>query len=336
MGKMKWFLMATLFPFLFLFLLISMAFVGNEKSKSNNQMGSVICTYISDELSNKELESKRSYVNARIVDENMSNAVLGIYEVTKHDLDTIIVKVNEYIQYIDEKGMHLNEIDYIQAYIYGKEYLDYVLENGVRTSLKSNKEYEILKGIVITDENKEDSKFYLKVLSIINPHCATSIDGLPINKPYVITGWFPNYNQDGTGDKHYGIDFGMPEGTDIFSIADAEVVSIGNACAWNGGYLGNTCGIEQGYSGAGNFVYYKFEQDNAIYYVMNCHMKAVNVNVGDHIMKGQKIGTVGNSGNSTGAHLHFEIHKDSMAIASDEGIINPCDFIEGLCTDYMK
>ena len=330
---MKW-IIVLCFPILFIFLIL----IGGADSESKKGSGGVIalCEYTSDKLDNKQLENQRNYVKERVADEQLINAILGIYGVNEYQgLDHIINTINHYYVYVTERGERLGYVDYIQAYVYGTEYLDYVLEQNIITSLKNNKAYEEYKGIAITEENKDNYKFYMRVLSAINPNCTTGIDGLPLNKPYVITGWFPNYNADGTGDIHYGIDFGMPEGTDIFSIADGEVVSIGNSCPWNDGFVGNTCGVEQGYTGAGNFVYYKFEQDGSTYYVMNAHMKNVNVASGEHITKGQKIGTVGNSGNSTGSHLHFEIHKDSTAIASNDGIVNPCEFIEGLCTDYQ-
>ncbi|MCG7408361.1 M23 family metallopeptidase [Paenibacillus sp. ACRRX] len=39
------------------------------------------------------------------------------------------------------------------------------------------------------------------------------------------------------------------------------------------------------------------------------HLSEININVGDIVEKGQAIGVMGSTGNSTGTHLHFEIHK---------------------------
>ena len=44
------------------------------------------------------------------------------------------------------------------------------------------------------------------------------------------------------------------------------------------------------------------------------HMSAIHVKVGDQVMANQIIGLVGATGNVSGAHLHFEIHKDGQAI----------------------
>ena len=43
------------------------------------------------------------------------------------------------------------------------------------------------------------------------------------------------------------------------------------------------------------------------YSSLYAHMSVRYVNVGDTVQKGQMIGRVGNTGNSRGAHLHFEV-----------------------------
>ena len=48
------------------------------------------------------------------------------------------------------------------------------------------------------------------------------------------------------------------------------------------------------------------------------------VSVGQQVEKGQNIGAVGNSGGSTGAHLHFEISKGGISSANK---INPRNFL---------
>lgn len=52
------------------------------------------------------------------------------------------------------------------------------------------------------------------------------------------------------------------------------------------------------------------------------HMSAITVNVGDVVVMGEQIGNVGNTGWSTGAHLHFEVRKDGKSV-------NPLPYVTG-------
>ena len=103
-----------------------------------------------------------------------------------------------------------------------------------------------------------------------------------------ITSWF-GYRNDtgGVGSTyHQGLDIGAGYGEPIYAAADGQV----EVASWYGGYgnavkLANGDGIETLYG----------------------HMSAVAVNAGDVVTKGQVIGYVGSTGNSTGPHLHFSV-----------------------------
>ncbi len=85
---------------------------------------------------------------------------------------------------------------------------------------------------------------------------------------------------------HSGIDFRGRSGDPILATADGVVTK----SFWNGGY-GRYIEINHG-----NGFVTKF-----------AHMKKILVKKGEKITRGQKIGLVGNSGRSTGSHLHYEI-----------------------------
>jgi murein DD-endopeptidase MepM/ murein hydrolase activator NlpD len=50
------------------------------------------------------------------------------------------------------------------------------------------------------------------------------------------------------------------------------------------------------------------------------HLEFISVNCGDNVFQGSVIGTAGSTGNSTGAHLHFEIRYGGMPV-------NPWDYL---------
>jgi murein DD-endopeptidase MepM/ murein hydrolase activator NlpD len=92
----------------------------------------------------------------------------------------------------------------------------------------------------------------------------------------------------GTPDFHTGIDFGVPEGTPVHAAA-AGVVSFAGR---QGGY-----GILVVIEHAGGF---------STYYA---HLSKALVEVGQFVEQGQIIALSGNTGLSTGPHLHFEIRR---------------------------
>lgn len=64
----------------------------------------------------------------------------------------------------------------------------------------------------------------------------------------------------------------------------------------------------------GNHVALTCDSINATFYIAHMQEGSVAVSVGDVIKEGQKIGTVGNSGNTTEPHLHIHAEKDGIGI----------------------
>jgi murein DD-endopeptidase MepM/ murein hydrolase activator NlpD len=93
------------------------------------------------------------------------------------------------------------------------------------------------------------------------------------------------------GTMHWGIDLAAPLGTPIVAAADGVVLRAGPA------------------SGYGNAIYIQDADGNVEIYG---HMRFLYVHAGDVVSAGDTIAKVGNEGQSTGPHLHFEIHKGGM------------------------
>lgn len=85
------------------------------------------------------------------------------------------------------------------------------------------------------------------------------------------------------------VDIAAGCGSDVFASADGLVIDLKDG-GWNNGY--------------GNYI--KIEHLNQIKTVY-AHLDKINISLGDYVMRGQKIGEVGNTGESTGCHLHFEV-----------------------------
>lgn len=71
----------------------------------------------------------------------------------------------------------------------------------------------------------------------------------------------------------------------------------------------NGCVVDKGYQkSGGNFVTVEYDRaDGAKYRISYCHLDKINVEKGDTVNAGSKLGVSGNTGNSTGPHLHLTV-----------------------------
>jgi len=93
------------------------------------------------------------------------------------------------------------------------------------------------------------------------------------------------------GRKHEGIDIAAPKGTPVHSAADGNVVFSG----W-------------GPTGYGKMVIIKHKHHLTTLYA---HNSKLLVKKGSRVKQGQRISLMGNTGRSTGPHLHFEVRNDT-------------------------
>mgnify|MGYP001231264422 CR=1 FL=1 len=85
---------------------------------------------------------------------------------------------------------------------------------------------------------------------------------------------------------HFGTDYATPVGTEVLSLSDGIVMkSLYNRFA-------------------GNYLTIKHTDGN---YARYLHLSQIDVNIGERVTKGQIIGLTGNSGRTTGPHLHLEL-----------------------------
>jgi len=112
-------------------------------------------------------------------------------------------------------------------------------------------------------------------------------------------GYISAYQGDGRG--HKGVDIAAPYGTPIYAAESGTVIETGDG--WNGGY--------------GNCVRVQHDDGNVTVYA---HQSSIAVSYGDYVVKGQLLGYVGSTGDSTGNHLHFEVRSYGT-------YANPLDYV---------
>lgn len=109
---------------------------------------------------------------------------------------------------------------------------------------------------------------------------------------------------------HNGVDMAGPAGTPVYAVADGVVLSI-NATGVNNGIV-----IEHHVNGQVFTSWY-----------LHSYASDIRVKVGDKVKAGQVITLRGSAGQSTGAHLHFEIHHGAGMNTSPS---EPLSFMESL------
>lgn len=137
------------------------------------------------------------------------------------------------------------------------------------------------------------------------------------NINFVITSHFgerPDPIEEGKITFHSGIDMSAPEGTNIVASGEGKV-------------------IEVGYSeeGLGNYVYIEHDLGSLKMYTMYGHMldNSIVVTKGQKVKQKDKIGIIGNTGRSTGVHLHFMVSMYKLSLLKDD-LVDPIMVIEGL------
>ncbi len=125
---------------------------------------------------------------------------------------------------------------------------------------------------------------------------------IPLNSAFRFTSGFGSRNDPkGAGRRfHEGVDLAGKYGSPVLATADGVVIHAG----WQSGYgrlikIKHDFGIETRYG----------------------HLSQIVVNVGDRVSRGDVIGAMGNTGRSTGTHLHYEVRVSGNAI-------NPMKYIK--------
>lgn len=147
------------------------------------------------------------------------------------------------------------------------------------------------------ERRKDEAKEKRRILEVVNPVSETLILKLqkPIPNGFVVSSPFGVIREiRGKTSVHNGIDFACPIGTEVRAMADGFI--------FREGYE-NPDNPDQGF---GLRIWQKAVIDGVEYFFWYGHLSETFVQTADDVKAGDKIGLTGNTGRSTGSHLHVQ------------------------------
>ena len=248
-----------------------------------------IRNYIQKEAA-KENQSLRQEISSFNKDLSLILEVLGDIQLRDDNIYRAIFETDPYPDYKRQLGTGGNSMKYKKYE--NMEYGDLVVEISKKIELIEKKLASQSKSFdEVFDLTKEKQKMIKSIPSIqpVSNRDLTRIAsgfGLRMHPIYKII------------KMHKGMDFTAPIGTEIYATGDGIVEKVG----WTGGY-GRTIMINHGFG----------------YKTRYAHCSKYNCRKGQKVKRGDLIGFVGNTGQSSGPHLHYEVFKNNRQI-------NPVNF----------
>jgi murein DD-endopeptidase MepM/ murein hydrolase activator NlpD len=209
----------------------------------------------------------------------------------------ITVQTKEYVELVESIPF---ETEYVKT--------DSLYKGDKKITVQGEEGQAEIKGYIVKENGIQVAREIVEETIVSEPKTRIIAEGTKTRPATVATGSFLNPTRGRLtsrfglrwGRRHEGIDIGASIGTSVTS-ADAGRVSFSGK---NGAY--------------GNLVIIDHENGYQTYYA---HCSKLLVKKGDRVYKGQQIATVGNTGRSTGPHLHFEVRKNGTPV-------NPLQFVK--------
>ena len=152
----------------------------------------------------------------------------------------------------------------------------------------------------VSPERRAQSEKLNKILEMVTPQDVYTLKPftIPVDSKRITSGFgdrrvFEYTDKKTSTSLHYGIDYGVPTGTPVYSCAEVKVVLAENR-------------ISTGWS----VVIEHLPGLYSLYY----HMDSLNVQEGQYVKQGEKLGLSGATGLATGPHLHWEIRLNMEAV----------------------
>lgn len=152
----------------------------------------------------------------------------------------------------------------------------------------------------VSPERRAQSEKLNKILETVTPQDVYTLKPftIPVDSKRITSGFgdrrvFEYTDKKTSTSMHYGIDYGVPTGTPVHSCAEGKVVLAENR-------------ISTGWS----VVIEHLPGLYSLYY----HMDSLNVQEGQYVKQGEKLGLSGATGLATGPHLHWEVRLNMGAV----------------------
>ena len=248
-----------------------------------------IRSYIQEEAA-KENQSLRQEITSFNKDLNLILEVLGDIQLRDDNIYRAIFETDPYPDHKRQLGTGGNSMKYKKYE--NMEYGDLVIEISKKIELIEKKLASQSKSFDQVFELTKEKQKMIKSIPSIQPVSNRDLTriasgfGLRMHPIYKIV------------KMHKGMDFTAPIGTEIYATGDGVVERLG----WVGGY-GKTIMINHGFG----------------YKTRYAHCSKYKCRKGQKVKRGDLIGFVGNTGQSTGPHLHYEVFKNKKQI-------NPVNF----------
>ncbi len=213
-----------------------------------------------------------------IGDELKVTAVSPLVNVEMEELVKEVQVIPPKVVYKIDNSLYVNEYNILEKGSDGKKEIEYLLhiENGIIVDKKVTKE---------TILSEPTNKIIVRGSKIV-PSKGTGV----LNWP-TVGGVITSYFGPRWGTIHEAIDIAGVKDYTIKAADNGKIIFAG----WKSGY-GKAVMIDHG--------------NHMV--TLYGHLSSIKVSVGDKVAKGQKIGIMGNTGQSTGTHLHFELRIDGV------------------------
>ena len=218
----------------------------------------------------------------------------------------------EYVDYlkasIEESKITLDQLSYdLDKSLSELESAKSTKESKVST-LKSSKSYLEAAASSLESEKKQAEAEIQAELAKAKNYSGyfSGIFTWPTTSSYITAG-FGTYYPYGYAINHTGTDIGVSIGSNVYSAASGTVVVAKTITTDPNGAK---------YQGYGNYIIvdHGTGSDGKNMKTLYGHLSSVNVSVGQNVAQGQVIGYSGNTGNSTGPHLHFEVRVNNVCV----------------------